>query len=221
MDPVDILTMAVDAARMIRSSVEPNAVLGEAARRMGCEPGDPAESLAVRITRLIEAAGERRGELHAFLREHRGTLYLNRHEAWTQDDVIPYEPEPEAHELVEYVNSEPAQERRQSLFGDHFPPFAVGMREAVQYVEFESEDMPETVRGLIDYPLDKPVLFTIETGTSPWFLWDILSAFADQYAQIYEHPQRFGVWGHDLSDLWIERLFYFPERRVIYPFVGS
>jgi hypothetical protein len=85
----------------------------------------------------------------------------------------------------------------------------------------EGVEMPETVRGLIDYPLDKPVLFSIEVGKPPWYLWDILTAFADEYVRIYQQPARYGVWGHDLSDLWIERLFYYPERRLIYPFVGS
>jgi hypothetical protein len=92
-------------------------------------------------------------------------------------------------------------------------------REAVR--ELELSDLPVTVRGLIDYPIKSPVLFTIETGSSPWSLWDICCAFADQYDKIYEHPERYGIWGHDLTDLWIERLVYYPEERLIHPFVGS
>ena len=41
MDPVDVLTMAVDAARMIRSSADPDATLAEACRLVGCRPADP------------------------------------------------------------------------------------------------------------------------------------------------------------------------------------
>jgi hypothetical protein len=224
MDPVDILTMAVDAARMIRSSRDPDGVLAEACRRMGCRPAEADEPLSVRVTRLIEEAGERRGELAAFLREHRGPLYLNRHEGWGEGQglVLPYEPDPEIPELAAYIDAHGEEPQCLSLFEDRFPPFAVGTREAVRYIDFEKPVvMPETVRGLIDYPMKKPVLFPIEVGSPPWNLWDILTAFADQYALIYQQPERYEVWGHDLSDLWIERLFYYPERRLIYPFVGS
>jgi hypothetical protein len=223
-NPVDILDMAIDAARRIRSSGDPDGVLAEASRRMGCEPGAVAEPLSVRIVRLIEAADSRREELFAFLREHTGPVYLNRHEGWGEGQglILPYEPNAEVPELLEYLEKHNEEPHRFSLFDDHFPPFKVGTREAVRYIEFEeSVAMPETVRGLIDYPLEKPVLFPIEVGKPPWYLWDVLSAFADQYALIYQQPERFGVWGHDLSDLWIERLFYYPERHLIYPFVGS
>ena len=77
------------------------------------------------------------------------------------------------------------------------------------------------VRGLIDYPLERPCLFTINVGEEPWSVWDVCCAFAEQYARIYEQPERYGVWGHDLSDLWIERLLYFPEKKLIYPHMGS
>ncbi len=92
-------------------------------------------------------------------------------------------------------------------------------REAVG--ELQLAELPVTVRGLIDYPIGSPVLFTIETGSSPWSLWDICCAFADHYDRIYEHPERYGIWGHDITDLWIERLEYYPELRLIHPFVGS
>jgi hypothetical protein len=224
MDPVDILDMALNAARMIRSSRAPDDVLAEACRRMRCGPFGDEEPRSVRVTRLIEEAGPRREELMAFLREHCGPLYLNRHEGWGDEQtlVLPYEPDAEVPDLLEYVEAHNAEQQRRSLFDDGFPPFKIGTREAVHYIEFEEGvAMPETVRGLIDYPLEKPVLFAIEVGKTPWFLWDILSAFADQYALIYQEAQRFGVWGHDLSDLWIERLFYYPERALIYPYVGS
>jgi hypothetical protein len=224
MNPVDILTMAVDSARMIRNAADPDAVLAAASRLVGCPPGDPAEPLATRITRLVEGAGERRTELYEFLRTTRGSLYLNRNtEGWDEGSpVAPYEPDPEIPELLAFIDSEEGKSRKVDILGEHMGAFAVGPREVVHYIHLEhEEEQPTTVRGLIDYPLEKAVLFPIETGVAPWYLWDILSAFADQYARIYEEPQRFEVWGHDLSDLWIERLFYFPQKKLIYPFVGS
>src|SRR5262249_30592425 len=87
--------------------------------------------------------------------------------------------------------------------------------------QFEKEGLPATVYGLIHYPLEVPVLFTIETGEEPWSVWDICCAFASQYSSIYEHPQRYGVWGHDFKDLCLEGLVFFSEKKFIYPYVGS
>src|SRR5262249_24915171 len=133
MDPVDILEMAVNAACMIRSSTNPQGLLAEAYRRFGGQLADPDEPLPLRITRLIEAAGERRSELHEFLRQHRGPLYLNRpDERWTEaDDAPPYEPDPEIPELLAHVQSEEARKNALNLFGKAFPPFALGRREVV------------------------------------------------------------------------------------------
>ena len=39
--------------------------------------------------------------------------------------------------------------------------------------------------------------------------------------RIYEHPDRYGVWGHDLADLWIEGLAYYPKHRLIWATIGS
>jgi len=42
-------------------------------------------------------------------------------------------------------------------------------------------------------------------------------AFAEQYARIYER-RRYGdgIWGHDIGDLWIEGLEYYPKEQLIY-----
>jgi hypothetical protein len=229
MDPVDVLTMAVDAARMIRSAADPDATLAEACRLVGCRPAAPAEPVSLVVARLVEAAGENRAALGDFLRGRRGPLYMNRHDkGWGRvvGDGGDYEPDPEVAELVEYVESEAARGRRIDLAGERMGAFAVGPRAVVHYISGETLDgqpveLPPAVRGLIDYPLDKPVLFTIETGQEPWSLWDVWTAFADQYGRIYEQPDRYGVWGHDMDDLWIERMFYYPDRRLVYPYVGS
>jgi hypothetical protein len=145
---------------------------------------------------------------------------------------------------VDYVE---AEESARDMTGD-FPAFSVAERRVGGYfggrmiiirdgkrltedqagaiqvgdsIQSESEGLPATVRGLIDYPLERPCLFTIDAGDEPWSIWDICCAFADQYASIYEQPEKYGVWGHDMTDLWIERLLYYPEKGLIYPHVGS
>ncbi|MGL6096314.1 MAG: hypothetical protein ACRC7O_11025 [Fimbriiglobus sp.] len=85
----------------------------------------------------------------------------------------------------------------------------------------ESDGLPVTVRCLLDYPLEVPVLFTIETGNEPWDLWAICCAIADEYTRVYQTPEAYGIWGHDLTDLVIEELLYFPEERLIFPLIGS
>jgi hypothetical protein len=222
--PVDVLTMATSAARMIRNAPDPDAILAEATRRFSVRPAGPGESLASFITRLIEEAGERRTELYQFLARYRGQLYMNRNkEDWGQSgEFVPYEPDPEARELLAYIATDGAKKSRVDLFGDRIMgPFALQERKMVRYVEECKGDLPETTRGLIDYPLKNPVLFTIDLGSNDWELWDVFCAFADQYALIYEQPQRYGVRDHDFSDLWLELLYYYPDRNVIYPFVGS
>jgi hypothetical protein len=151
----------------------------------------------------------------------------------------------EAEELLEYVEEE--EESARDVMGD-FPSFSVarksvsgffggrtiiirkgkrlteeqaGEMRAGDAIEMEKEGLPATVRVLLDYPFERPCLFTVEVGEEPWSVWDVCCAIADQYARIYEEPDRYGVEGHDLGDLWIEGLYYYPEKRLIYPHIGS
>src|SRR5262249_51886020 len=131
------------------------------------------------------------------------------------------EEDEEAAELVDYAEEE--EESARDVMGD-MPAFSVAQRRGSGYfggrpivirkgkrlteekagelqpgdqMTMEQEGLPTTVRGLIDYPLEKPCLFTINIGEEPWSVWDICCAFADQYARIYEQSEKYGVWGHD------------------------
>jgi hypothetical protein len=249
MDPVDVLTAAVHAAQLIRSGKDPEKIIAGAYKSIRIRrPEDGDESLAVRIARLTELAGEKRDKLMQYLNKQAGPLPLNRPPKGWGGAVEPgaaEEADAEAVELVEYAEDE--EESARDMTGD-FPSFSVAQKQVSGYfggrtiivrkgkrlteeqageiragdsIEMEEEGLPSTVRGLIDYPLERPCLFTIEVGEEPWSLWDICCAFADQYARIYEEPEKYGVWGHDMTDLWIERLLYFPEKQLIYPHVGS
>jgi hypothetical protein len=94
------------------------------------------------------------------------------------------------------------------------------IREGDQFTS-EDEELPPTARCLLTYLVGVPVLFTIKTGVELWPLWDICCAVADQYAKVYEHAARYGVWGHDIDDIVIENLRYFPKERLIHPSIGS
>jgi hypothetical protein len=57
MDPVDVLSFAVTAAKLIRSTADPEAILAQAFRQIGIENPDPGPP-AVRIAALMDAAGK-------------------------------------------------------------------------------------------------------------------------------------------------------------------
>jgi hypothetical protein len=64
MDPVDVLTMAVHAAQLIRSGNQPDeAILGAYQALRLAAPRDGDDPLAVRMARLVDAAGEERDRL--------------------------------------------------------------------------------------------------------------------------------------------------------------
>lgn len=251
MDPVDVLSIAGHAAQLIRSGGDPEETLTGAYVALNLEPPDDgADALPVRIARLVNAAQERREALFEFLSAKAGPLPLNRPKQGWSGAVEPamaadLPSQREAEELLDYIEAEVESPR--DVLGE-FPSFSIAKRRiggtfggrtvvvrggkripvdkagdlrAGDALEFENEGLPTIVRGLIDYPLERPCLFEIRVGDEPWSIWDLCTAFADQYARIYESPTTYGVWGHDLSDLWIEKLLYFPEQKLLYPHIGS
>src|SRR4051794_1552884 len=133
----------------------------------------------------------------------------------TGAEEVPIEPEPEAVQLIQALDE--GRLEGLSMFEFGFGPFEIATRSVVGWfqenlllvagrhprtrwsdsgfvpepgsiIEVNLDELPVTARGLIYYPMQVPVLFTIETGPSPWSLWDICCAFADQYGRIYEHP---------------------------------
>jgi hypothetical protein len=249
MDPTEILAMAQNAAQLIRIASDSEKALVSAYSVFDRKPPmDHDEPFAIRIARLMTEAGDHRRDVLDYLRTQTKGLLLNRPSAG--QSKVPQEQEmeadPEALKLVEYV--EGADENGREIFPESFGAFGLAHRSMLatfggrtvierdgkrlspeeagalsggDRFHFEKEGLPSSVRGLIDYPLQVPVLFTIEPGEEPWSVWDICCAFADQYAVIYEHPQRYGIWGHDLTDLCLERLLFFPEKKLIYPHIGS
>jgi hypothetical protein len=191
MEPLEILTMAQHAAQLIRTAGDRERALTSAYGVLEREPPmDQDESFAIRITRLMTEAGDRRSEVLDFLRSLATGLRnrpLSKNSNKPGED--PIEAEPEALRLLDYV--EEAEERGRNVFPDGFGAFSLANRamlatfggrtvierdgqrlsleEAGQPEEgdrfhVEKEGLPSSVRGLIDYPLQVPVLFTIETG---------------------------------------------------------
>jgi hypothetical protein len=223
MDPVDVLTVAVHAAQLIRSRGDPEEALVGAYTALRLKrPDDGDDPLAVRIARLADAAGAKRDKLIEFLNKQAGPLPLNSPKKGWGGAVEPAaaqseQADAEAEELANYAEAE--EESAREMMGD-FPAFSVAERRVGGWfggytiiirkgkrlteeqageirtgdaIETEEEGLPTTVRGLIDYPLERPYLFTINVGEEPWSVWDICCAFAEQYARIYEQPEKYGI----------------------------
>src|SRR5262245_19048955 len=132
MDTVDVLTMAVDVARMIRSAADPEAVFAEACRVAGCSLGHACEPLSLRIARLVEDAGDRRGEMNEVLRSRRGPLYLNRPINPEGASVGIPEPDSELSELLDFIGAkgdDDDDENAIDLIGEGMSPYKIGSRE--------------------------------------------------------------------------------------------
>src|SRR5262249_4095952 len=81
----DVLTMALSAAGMLRSSGDPEAALANAYAALGLEPPQGSDPLPVRIVRLVLDAGVERPHLYDYLRKIEGPL------AWDRPPTPPHE----------------------------------------------------------------------------------------------------------------------------------
>jgi hypothetical protein len=229
MDPTDLLMLAAQAANAMRHLESPEAglALGYKFLRKRPPKGDADDPLPVRVARLCCAAGGRRADLLRHLwSQPKSVVVLNRPD--DEGDEAPVEPDPEAQRIYDKLINSRRKVKRRDMFEGGFPSFELIRRQGggsfggrwvrqgrSAFMKYKLDGLQERVRGIIHYPLEVPVLFPIEVGPEPWSLWDVCCAFADQYVRIYEHPGRYGVWGHDLSDLAITGLTYYPDHELI------
>lgn len=58
---------------------------------------------------------------------------------------------------------------------------------------------------IFDYPISEPVTFAYTTkNKGGWTRKMLFGAIKEGYRNIYEDPDEYGVWGHDMQDLVIE-----------------
>ncbi len=72
----------------------------------------------------------------------------------------------------------------------------------------------------IDYPCNKSV-FTISTGKSGLGTMGLVKKISKLYERIYSKPFHYGVWGHGIEDLVIERIHVDNVKKRITLDVGS
>ena len=215
MDSNDVILISAGVANALRRCGDFEAAMSSSYEVIGVTvPNDNTDPMPVRIVRLVELAGDKRAALIAHLNDVSGSGMLNR-PAGSGSSVAAADPE--AVRLAAVANDE--RDGGEDLFDD-MPVYQIAKREAELFYS-PPGSLPGKVRIVLDYPLDNPVLFEVELDTEAWSYADICKAIADKYLEIYENAEHHGVWGHDIGDLVIEGLVYFPSERLIYPEVGS
>ena len=100
-------------------------------------------------------------------------------------------------------------------------------------IEEDQEDIQlppnETFVLTIDYPLSREALVEIETGEKGLGSLGLLGRIAKAYKKIYEEEDgtseisigKYGIWGHDIEDLYIEYVIVDFEKKTIKLRMGS
>lgn len=73
----------------------------------------------------------------------------------------------------------------------------------------------------IDYPTNKEYIFQIKTGVKGLTEKALIDKIRKTYEKVYNAPQTYGVWGHDISDLWIESIAVDHKKKTIDLGMGS
>ncbi len=205
----DQLIRAAQYARLLRNAHDPQSSLTELQRRFGLPQN---ESAAIALARVAAGPAGQQKEVLALLKGLARTQIVNRSpEAApsSEREVI----DPEALRLSQVVNDEDQAVR---IFGDT-PGFSLLQRAITIYAD-EIDEFPGGTRLLIDYPLDSPRLFHVACDCD---YASVCDAIADAYDRIYSDARANGVILHDLSDLVIEDVLFFPKERLLYPHIGS
>lgn len=74
---------------------------------------------------------------------------------------------------------------------------------------------------VIDYPLENMYTPVIHTGVKGMNYVSLLKRIGKEYQYIYNNVNQFNVWGHELSDLYLEQLHVDHETKKITLAVGS
>lgn len=81
--------------------------------------------------------------------------------------------------------------------------------------------MNHTVNVTINYPLKNPYTFTVKCRILNELINEIVLAYRRIYEEEKENPGKYGIWGHRIEDLWLERMILDIETGNVKLFVGS
>lgn len=192
---VDVLTMAVSAAGMLRSSGNPEVALANAYAALGLEPPQGSDPLPIRIVRLILDAGADRQRLYDYLRRIEGPLSWDRPPTPPDQQVELAREDEEARRYVHLLEKDQLGPGHSMFWRSdaypYFPSFRLLERSSVLWFDGPTVvlrdgrelpaqeavppqtgdewtckplELPNKVKGLIDYPFEVATLFEIEAG---------------------------------------------------------
>ena len=78
-----------------------------------------------------------------------------------------------------------------------------------------------TVSVTIDYPLKNPYTFTAKCSILHDLINEITLAYRRIYEEEKENPGKYGIWGHRIEDLWLEKATLDIETGNVKILVGS
>ena len=78
-----------------------------------------------------------------------------------------------------------------------------------------------TVDVVISYPLTNKHIFTVKCSTLNELINEIVLAYKRIYEEEKENPGKYGIWGHRIEDLWLEKATLDIETGNVKILVGS
>ena len=78
-----------------------------------------------------------------------------------------------------------------------------------------------TVNVTINYPLKNPYTFTVKCIVLNDLINEIVLAYRRIYEEEKENPGKYGIWGHRIEDLWLEKATLDIETGNVKILVGS
>lgn len=87
--------------------------------------------------------------------------------------------------------------------------------------QFEKLPPNKIYEIVIDYPIDKPFVRKINTGKFGMSLFSLLRRIGKYYQSIYNCEEKYGVWGHEITDLIIEGININHKKKLITLDIGS
>lgn len=79
----------------------------------------------------------------------------------------------------------------------------------------------ETFEFTLTYPLSVEPRFKVKTGKNGMGTQALVHKIAKAYEKIYKNPEGYGIWGHDISDLYIEQICVNYKTKKIDVSMGS
>lgn len=87
--------------------------------------------------------------------------------------------------------------------------------------KFKNLSPNETFSLTINYPVEGSIDFKFNTGPEGMSYPELVSKIGKCYKTIYKNPEKYGVWGHGIGDLFLEQIHVDYKNNTVKLYVGS